>query len=355
MRSDVETPPEVWGSGRGSGSTSGSAYYQICNKCGAQLNAEGKCPKGCNSGSGSSGNTSGSGVRKCPVCQSQLINTTYCLQCGWKAYGSGSGSGNGNNSSGGGDGNGNNNNNNNNETEPEVRTDCTEKAAQNSQSAHNALNANTSIKTKTDTLRNYAQNQTSREYGMVINKDSGGYNSSEVIPGTKGSIELPIGANTVYSVHIHNNSEAGTVLTGPSFSDVLTTISYGYKYDNDEGSVILTHDGSEYLIYIDDKDIAREFWDSDDRGHVDLDENNKLKDDFGKRVYKDMHENLLKQGYSKDDAHIYALSAFFDYWETGIKISVKEDGDTTFRETKTDKQYITETTYNYIPSVCPGN
>jgi hypothetical protein len=372
MRSDVETPPEVWGSGRGSGSTSGSAYYQICNKCGAQLNAEGKCPKGCNSGSGSSGNTSGSGVRKCPVCQSQLINTTYCLQCGWKAYGSGSGSGNGNDSSGGGDGNGNNNNNNNNEKEPEKRTDCPPSAARNSTAVCSVIDnptitsaPNHNVFSDISQLRRLAATAPN-EYSVNIrfNSDSNQYFTSDIKSGTPTSVGIEYSPFNKTIIHTHGYGQVSV----PSPKDVTTMVGMARDQKQDqnsdyttnlESSVIFAKNGTEYVISVDNKNEFETFiYKVDDPEYFlyqyffisDEDTSNSfISGSMWARDYEEAYNNLLNKGkYSQEDAQAHALSYLMDKYNMGLKIAKRENDLSEFKELKTEKDIKGK----YSPQIC---
>jgi hypothetical protein len=69
-----------------------------------------------------------------------------------------------------------------------------------------------------------------------------------------------------------------------------------------------------------------------------------------------MKTNMESQGYSKDNAHIYAMMALLDwvsdYTGSGIKIYIKESEYSQFKEIKVDRVDKTDGTSYYKPSIC---
>jgi hypothetical protein len=374
MRSDVETPPEVWGSGRGSGSTSGSAYYQICNKCGALLNADGKCPKGCNSDSGSGGNTSGSGGRKCPVCQSQMIEIPYtgiafCPVCSWMAYGSGSGSGNPDNgwTSGGGEGN-------NEEKEPEKRHDCSSSATANADRVQYVIDRNTDkfgfradidpdVHSKLLMMKAQA-GLSLNEYSYIIDyrtvvSATAKYISSEdgIQEGSNNKVNINPGpqANTLVHTHPQGQNPAPSPRDITSFFNEKNSTAKGLT-----SSVIFAHNGSEYVITVDDQEAVDSFLEK--LKNPDFSANFIIPEDqtsngfvpgsTWEQDYQEVYNKLWKgKGgeYSDEDAQAYALAYLMDKHDTGIKIYKRKDHYADFKELNTARSDNNK----YTPRICP--
>jgi hypothetical protein len=231
---------------------------------------------------------------------------------------------------------------------PEVRTDCTAQSEQNAKSLENDLKAAGIIQNITS-LRNFASSK-STEYGMLINVNSEGYiYSGAMQQGTSSGVDMKIGQNTAYSVHTHYSCSGG--IKGPSARDIYNTIDAVGKSDYYEGTVIFACDGSEYYIHVEDYNKAEILY--KERGLFATDSKDKFLNAEMNDIYKDAKDNMLKQGYSEDNAHIYTMMSFLDWQDSGIKIYIKESASGQFKEIKVDKVYNADgRTYNYKLSKC---
>ena len=176
--------------------------------------------------------------------------------------------------------------------------------------------------------------------------------------GATDNIEYKCSSNAYMIAHTHPTGGN----TAPSPSDVISLVNAYRGLPGQQGlvrslniqaSVIFGHDGSEYMICVDDRSKLSNFC------------NNSLNSNFFEKngsgfksgsifdsYYNNARTNLLNQGYSVNDAQSYALSYVLDYYSTGLKISKKETGKTDFKEQKTE---LTTTVSNtvYSPTICP--
>ena len=231
---------------------------------------------------------------------------------------------------------------------PEERTDCTQQSEQNAKNLENDLKLAGIIPDIT-TLRNFASSK-SIEYGMSINVNNDGYiNSGGVRPGNSSSVDLTIDQNTAYTVHSHYCSS--NRIKGPSARDIYNTIDAVGKSDYYEGTVVFDCDGSEYYIHVEDYNKAEILY--EERGLFATDSKDKFLNAGMNDIYEDAKDNMLKQGYSEDNAHIYTMMSFLDWQDSGIKIYIKESASGQFKEIKVDKVYNADgRTYNYKLSKC---
>lgn len=244
----------------------------------------------------------------------------------------------------------NSNNSNNQDKKPEKRTDCSGSATQNANNAQNAQKA-PNVLVNMNFLREYAKGK-ENEWSMLIDSQYGSYKTSELKEGRPGSASLRPNANTVYDVHTHNDDkrEGYNVYTGFSVGDIYGTFDTSYEYSNYKGCIVIAYDGSEYLLAVDDRERLQKFWgNTTNRDLFKSGDNTIFKDGKMNQDYEDIRRYLDKQGYSVDDAHDYALSYLLDKYFTGLKISKKEKGENSFKETKTEKS----TTNEYKPTKCP--
>ncbi|MFV0539523.1 MAG: hypothetical protein ACK5M3_19475 [Dysgonomonas sp.] len=244
------------------------------------------------------------------------------------------------------------NNNPPNDKKPETRTDCPASAAVNASNAESAMKGNADITSKMSTLRNYASGK-SNEYGMLINVVNGSLQGGSIQTGSYGSLNMIIGSNTAYTIHSHHYGGQRV----PSASDIYETIVGVGKSSQYKGSVILAYDGSEYLIYVEDYQKAKEIY--NDKGWLAVDSQDRFINPHSQDIYNNMYTNMNEQGYSKDNAHIYAMMALLDwvsdYTGSGIKISIKNSEYSQFKEIKVDrvdKIDATNGAYYYKPSIC---
>jgi hypothetical protein len=242
--------------------------------------------------------------------------------------------------------------------QPKKRTDCTSKATQNSNNTNSILD-NTNIKANIASLRINAQTNSAIEFGLAISYDPGygtySITGGKLFQGTPGSnvTGVEVSPYSVFTAHTHYKG----LNAAPSCGDVIGTVGFykdvksqrgnGYK-----GTAVFASDGSEYVIYVDDPAALERFYNglsNDDfytRGGENGDEF-MTGSDWGNTYYK-AKSNLLKQGYSENDAQSYALTYVLDYYNMGLKISSRTNAVSGFKEQKTDATNIT-----YTPKICP--
>ena len=287
--------------------------------------------------------------------QTYLGTTTYC-------YGTPGGSGNGGYTGGTNGGGGNSS------STPQPREDCPGSATSNSAVTNNVLNStygtNNQVKSNIDLLRNYAKYNTN-EFALAIDKDGNQYkvfdqnndpnNSLYIKEGAADSVGYSYNTNTYMICHTHpQDSNTGyTTNTAPSPKDVIS-LATAYKgvASNITASVIFGHDGSEYMIYVNNRSDLSTFCGKPINSN--FFENNgayfKANSIF-EEYYNNAHTSLVNKGFSDNDAQSYALSYVLDWFQTGLKISKKEPGQTDFKEQKTD---YTPSGSNIIftPTIC---
>lgn len=232
---------------------------------------------------------------------------------------------------------------------PEARTDCPPSAAVNASNAESAMKGNADIISKMSTLRNYASSK-SNEYGMLINVVNGSLQGGSIQGGSYGSLNMAIESNTAYTVHCHHYGGQRV----PSARDIYETIVGVGKSSQYKGSTILAYDGSECLVYVEDYQKAKEIY--NDRGWLAVDNKDKFLNSHSQDIYDDMKTNMKGQGYSEENAHIYAMMALLDwmsdYTGSGIKIYIKESKNSQFKEIKVDRVDRVDGTNYYKPSIC---
>ncbi|MDR2146592.1 MAG: hypothetical protein LBE91_09070 [Tannerella sp.] len=260
---------------------------------------------------------------------------------------------------------------------PGTRTDCPPSAAANSTTANSVLNSTSGgaaqVKSNVDLLRNHAKNS-SNEYGLVVNKDGSQYtllnlsnnyttipNNPYIVNGGATYVNGGYTNNTYLLAHTHPGGSGH--LMSPSPADAIA-LADAYKGNtgksgslvralNIQGSVILGADGSEYMIYVQDRDALKAFCDPTNSLNSSFFQSSGA--DFQTNsifasTYTAAYNNLRTQGYSIHDANSYALSYVLDHYHTGLKISKKEPGKTDFKEQKTEGGEIGK---NYLPKKCP--
>ena len=238
--------------------------------------------------------------------------------------------------------------------QPKLRTDCSGNATQNATNAQNVMNGSIDIKNKLTTLRNYAKNN-SNEFSSYIGKTTqGNYTMGTIIEGDWSSGNVEIYESTLYNIHTHSKSKNSSItdLTGPSAEDIYSLLEGNQYfasngYTNLKGIIILAYDGSEYLLYINERSKAVSFANS----KLYLFESNE-KGSFASsgmaNEYTDIVNKLKNSGYSIQNSNDYAYSYLLDKYATGLKISKKENSSGSFKEMKTEK-----TSNNYEPKICP--
>ncbi|MDR0542976.1 MAG: hypothetical protein LBH19_12310 [Dysgonamonadaceae bacterium] len=252
---------------------------------------------------------------------------------------------------------------------PQPRTDCPPSAATNSATANTVLNSTTGgaaqVKSNIDLLRGYAQNN-SNEYALAVEKNNGQYillNQNQlggsspyyIEMGTSNQVNYSYSNNTYLLAHTH--PIGGN--TAPSPRDAVNLISAykggldgtNTKAQNIQASVILGHDGSEYMIYVNNRTQLSNF--SNNSINAGFFEPNGAffkSESIYDTLYNTAKTNLLNQGYSDNDAQSYALSYVLDFCDTGLKI-YKKGSNNNFKEQKTDAS-VTGANVTYSPKIC---
>ena len=239
--------------------------------------------------------------------------------------------------------------------QPEIRTDCSGSATTNATNAQNTLTATTDIKNKMNTLREYAKGKSNEFNTYIGSTNLGNYTIGPTVEGDWNSGNVDIFESTLYNVHTHTKSNNLSIIdyTGPSVEDIYNLLAANEYYTrsgytNLRGIIIFAHDGSEYLLSINNRNTAYSFannklglFESNDQGSF---ANKGMSDD-----YKSIFNNLKSNGYSIQDSNDYALSYLLDKYNTGLKISKKDKDENGFKETKTN----IDSSNNYKPTICP--
>ncbi|SBW02060.1 hypothetical protein [uncultured Dysgonomonas sp.] len=236
---------------------------------------------------------------------------------------------------------------------PETRTDCGENSTQNANAAENAMNS-PDVMTSLNALREYAKND-ENEWGMRIDFVDGKPKAYALHEGGTGSVPINFFEDTAYDLHSHPNEtrEGYHNYTGFSMGDIHGALQIGGEasFYNYKGSIVVAYDGSEYLLAINDRVKIQKFWGNDATkelfkpGKSAYFEDSKMDADY-RKIRKQLEDNV----FSRDNAHDYAMSYLLDKYNTGLKISKKEKGESSFKELKTEKNSIKS---DYKPTKCP--
>jgi hypothetical protein len=244
---------------------------------------------------------------------------------------------------------------------PASRTDCPQSATANSTSINSVLSNETTstslqkVKPYINTLRQYATNQPN-EYGLTVSYANGHYyvynqnigsNPTYIVSGTPNSLNIATTITTYLIAHTHPTGQNAA----PSPLDAIT-LANNYCNNNSPNitaNVIFAANGSEYMIYVTDRDYLDSF--CSNSGNSDFFENNGAFFKSGsvwQTTYNAAYNKLISNNYTQNDAQSYALSYVLDHYNTGLKIYEKKSGTTDFKEQKTIK-----TGSNYSPQICP--
>ncbi|MFT4222074.1 hypothetical protein, partial [Dysgonomonas sp.] len=230
---------------------------------------------------------------------------------------------------------------------PETRTDCSGSATQNATNAQNAMTGNASIIDRLNALKQDAASATQKnETGTRIDYVNGKYTNTNYT-GTGYYIDIPLSQNTVYTAHTHLSGNFGA----PSPGDIQNFLNNQYYSPNIKGIITMSHDGREYMLVVNDPQMAREayqlrrdYWSTG----ADKFFSNK---DMGD-LYVESFEKLKAKGFSEEDIYTYTISAALDFYKTGLKLYIKEK-NSTFKETKTEMTNSDATKSDYKPTICP--
>ena len=274
----------------------------------------------------------------------------------------------------GGGGSNNNGQGGNSTTQPQTRDDCPPSAAANNTAANNILNSTfgeeAQVKSNIDKLKIFASTNP-KEFSMTVDKNgnqftvydySGGTGDPIYFQeGTNNSLTQSYNANTYLLAHTHSFTEGVINSMCPSPADAIA-IASAYKGNpgsqgivkalNIQASVIYGYDGSEYMIYVNNRDSLAAF--CNNPSNSSFFEPTRPLFKAGSKFDTDyliIWTNLGQQGYSTEDAQSYALSYVLDYYNTGLKIYKKVGS--VFKEQKTYLQLVNPgATSQFTPKIC---
>ena len=276
----------------------------------------------------------------------------------------------GGNGASGGNGGINNGSTNDDKTDPKNRTDCPPEAAANSNKTNSVLNSSTGgnaqVKSNVDKIRDYAKNS-SNEFALIIDKIGNQYtvfdqnqnskNPLYIKEGTTDKVGYIYGDNAYMLVHSHSLkvNAALSPLDAISLVEMYkgrTQNGYTVKALNVLASVILCYNGSEYMIYVNNRDELKDFCKNQMNSNFFEPNGSEFK---SKSLFEEYYDNakksLLNQGYSEIDAKSYALSHVLEWFKTGLTISKKEPGKSDFKEQKTEYKAVGQNV-TYTPKIC---
>ena len=198
------------------------------------------------------------------------------------------------------------------------------------------------------------------EWGMVINYTDGefyAYNKEgNYVYSDQKSNEIALGYCNNTSILCHTHPTGKT--SSPSPSDAGTLVySYNKGATKIFANVIIAANGSQYVIYVNDRTAFNDFC------------NNSLNSGFYQETsdgrfatgttwsndYLTVYKNLQNQGYSDDVCNSYALSYVLDKYNTGMKISERDNNNNAYNEQNTEEdrsKTIFTTTTTYTPTKC---
>lgn len=190
-----------------------------------------------------------------------------------------------------------------------------------------------------DLLRKYVQTNSDNEIGIMIDTDM---KTIKYFQGNESGMKIDYNSKSYISAHVH--SYLG--YRSPSEGDIYQTlyIARSSTYTNCKGIMIFAADGSEYFIYIDDRDKARKanmgIWHVDKNGYF-LDEEMRAKE-------REYYELLIEQGYSEDQAFEYAMAQLIKEYAPGLKLYKKSDKEEDFKQMVPEKDEKNKIT----PQIC---
>jgi len=234
-----------------------------------------------------------------------------------------------------------------------ARAEAVTRAANYAKIAETAMGGNDFIKRKIDTLRTYAKTR-DKEWAMTIDFYRGEYHvyKGDLIEGQDGWIGISRSVATVLTLHTHNASKDEGVIhfTGPSGSDINSVLSNNYvitvnRGGRYRGTVIFAYDGSEYFLYVNNRKKAIDYY---IKCHGEFDEirtrrGDRFVSDEIQEEYKKVYSKLVEDGYSKQEAHDYTMSYLLDKFETGLKLSKRNNKSEKFKQTRTVREYFDST------------
>jgi hypothetical protein len=258
------------------------------------------------------------------------------------------------------DGNSGGGGNNSGTTQPTLRTDCPPSAATNSATINSVLSNNSAdyaqVAPLITQLKGYASSA-SMEYGLTVQYGSDQYyafnhgdvnNPNYFQSGTSNNVLIKTNLNTYLVAHTH---PTGTN-PAPSPSDAILLAKTfvpngeGDRSPNITANVAFAADGSEYMVYVADRNAFENFCYGNSYNSF-ANKNGSMFESGSsfETSYNNAYNQLINANYSQNDAQSYALSYVLDLYNTGMKIYEKKSG--AFKEQKTEK-----VNDNYLPKIC---
>ena len=205
-------------------------------------------------------------------------------------------------------------------------------------------------------LNTYATSNDWREYGMSVSYADNQYfvsdqndpatpnNPNYITSGDANSVEI----NRTYRAYLIAHTHPPGSNPAPSPSDAIT-LARAYREDDAENitaNVVFAADGSQYMVYIEDRSAFNTFCNGPSYYSFINAEGSMFGIGGYDTYYNEVYNNLKTQNYYDNDAQSYALSYVLDYFNTGMKIYEKRNGE--FKEQKTEIKYNN----NYSPQIC---
>ena len=253
---------------------------------------------------------------------------------------------------------------------PGIRDDCDESTQKNNEEwAKIRETMDPDLMPELETLKRRVRTST-KEQAIAIDQRDGKYLISARGEGEEGDnhVDIKINNTTVYTVHTHTKTSNKNALakglsglTGPSVKDIYTILMANKELIPNngklKGDVIFAYDRTEYLIAIDNPELAKKYFEKNGKKWIPDPEDEYFLDNKMYKEHMEIWSTLENDGYSYNDAYDYALVFMLDKYKTGIKISKKESNDRAkYSELKTDmeeKKVDNEKVKEYTPKKCP--
>lgn len=198
-----------------------------------------------------------------------------------------------------------------------------------------------------DKLRTLAKNNNNEIAATAewVDTSGSGFIVTDFREGDSDQTEIRLTTQTAYGIHTH--TKAAGEMIGPSFVDIIGVIDAAQALKNNKdsdyrGDVIICHDGTEYFVGFSNIYTTQEL-------------NHKIVDNWRfntnipkfKVRYDNIRYSLEEKGYSKNDAHIYAIARMLKEDKTGIVITERKTKNDVYREIGTRYE-----NGEYIPEKC---
>jgi hypothetical protein len=244
----------------------------------------------------------------------------------------------------------------------EKRTDCPPSAASNAATANTVITATPDLKGDMGTLGKYAQDKMI-EYSMAICKNGTTYSAyktsdGDLQPGDINgfSSNTKYDGSTVFQVHTHlKHDKSGVYCLSPK--DIKAVMDYYTNIKNlggnFQGIIAIGADGSQYMVYIEDASKLTTYINKYGTNFVTASNEFDGDSELG-QYFEDAYLNLIKQGFSYDNARSYATQYVLGNNDVGLKLYKKASGENDFKEmiTYVLPQVTGQTAIIYTPKIC---